>query len=710
MGLFDGVDVFALNESFTACSTEYNHATADGQAILQLSSSPLRSLSAHPDPNHLTKDGFGVLGTLGNSVWCDRAGSRSLCQTPLYGTNVTLFSSDVNHGSCSVVPSEVDLGHASHAETVESVKADTPSIVSSSDRTALGSNTFDDDGAAELEEDDDVRGRWRPQWPVPEPTAGNNWRPESLVLCGFSPYAAMPPDSGIQVGGGSDVPKSFRTNSSISRRQDDGDDFPVLPQAQRPRVFTTTESPKTTRYAISFTKPGMTWAERFKATIASPSEKELPEPPTELRDLGSVIGSSDNLTRGPGKQLDPMEVSDETQLQRVPMSFPRTSGPVNQRRALLPIEWQVVAQNTSPATTPKSDNPSIDAQSSVRSSEHSTCAYGMISKSQGHASRTDISIKKRPQTITASCGKAPSAPGDRTPTHKPSTPINATERLVEADQNGMHLPSAASQSTLMPSWFSATSPSFTPRTLITARLDLPKKPSYAEVASFRLPVLPCTPTTPSSGSGAFFSAPQSPEPSIDGAHGVLLGAMAKLNLEFAAAAQHSSASVLKKEGEITEKEAAGLSCRIVPDQSFRENHDPLSRCNSDQRGKKRKKKKSCKRKIKGISPATPRSAGSLPGQLCSLTPSDHNSIASTWARSEPNSAPQTQRYLGTSKVEAHGVRDGVGTESPLRLGMSQSASQIYTEVAKVAQCSKITIVIAAEHVGWYCPACYFKQQ
>ncbi|KAI4133887.1 MAG: hypothetical protein LQ347_001989 [Umbilicaria vellea] len=453
----------------------------------------------------------------------------------------------------------------------------------------------------------------------------------------------------------------------------------------------------------------MTWAERFKATKASPSENILPEQPTKLQDLGSVTGSSDSPTRGPGKQLDSVEVSDHTKLPRVSTSSLRASGAVNQRQASLPIDWQVFVLNTSPATTSKGDTSSSNAQSSVPSSEQSTPTYSTIGKSEGGASRTNININKISQTVATSSGKSTSPPDDRTPRSKPSTPISATERLVETNQHRRHL-LAASQSTLSPSLLSATSASFTPGTPFSERLSLPKKPSYAEVASLHLPALPCTPTTPSSGSGAFFSAPESPEDTTDGVHGVLLGAMAKLNLEGAAAAAHAPTSVLKTEGEILEKGAAGASRRVVFDQSFRETQKPLSRRNSDQQAKKRKKKKSCKRKTKGTWPATHRSAGSLPGQLCSLTPSDHSSTASAWARSESNSAPLTPRLFEISKVDSHGLRSSISTESPLRLGMLHNASQMFTEVAEVAPCSKIAILVAAEHVGRYCPACYFKRQ
>lgn len=712
LGHPDGVDAFARNECFTACSRKYTHASADGHAILHMSSSPLRSLSAPPDPNHLTKDGFCVSGTLGTPLWCDRAESRSLSQPPLYGTNVTLFSSDANHETCSAVPIRVEYANASHVEAGESVTADTPNIVSSSDRETLGYNSFDGDDAAGLQEDDDILERGRTQWPVPALKTGDYRRSGSAVPCRSSPYAVILSDSGVQVDGGNDMPKSSKTDCSISPKQENGDDFPLLPKAQGPPVFTNREPPNATRYAINSTKPGMTWAERFKVTIASPSKKKLPETPTDLRNEDSVPGSSGNPTREPGEQLVSMEVSDHTKLQQLSISSPRTTEPVRPRRALLPIEWQVVAPNTSPVTTLKSDNSSSNAQSSTtRSSEHLMRAYSTISKSRGGASRTDIGINKRSQATTASSEKAPSAPDDRTPTNKPSTPINTTERLVETSQHGKHLRSACSRSTISPRVLSATSASFTPRAPITAQVDLPKKPSYAEVASLRLPALPCTPTTPSSGSGAFFSASQSPEHTTDSVHGVLLGAMAKLNFELAAGAEHGPTTVLETEGRITEKDAAGFPFRIVQEHSSRGNQKPLSRCNSDQQGKKRsKKKRGYKSRNKGTSPATPRSVGSLPGQLCSLTSSDRNSIASTWACKETNSAPLTPQAFEGSKIDGHEVRSRIGIGLPLTPGMTHRVSQMYTGVPEVTPYSKITIAVAAEHVGWYCPACYFKQQ
>lgn len=632
----------------------------------------------------------------------------------LYGSDVTLFSSDVNNENISVLPSEVECSNASHAETEESVTADGPSSVSSADRATLGSKSFDGDAAAQLEDHDDLRGRCRPQWPVPKSKTENHSRAESPVSAGSSQYVVVPPDSGILIDGGRDVPMSSRTDSSISQHKEDSDDFPLLPKAQRTNATEATKQPKTRQCASESVKPSMTWAERLKAAIASTSGERKPNIPTQQQDLGSVSRNSDDPTAQPRQQMDSRDVSDHTKLHRVPISSPRTFGSVSPRRALLPIEWQIAALSSSPQITPNSDNFLNSPQLSIRSSDSPSRAYGTISNFQETANRADISMTKGSQTVTASSGKATSARGDGTQTIRPSIPLNAPEQLVEAIHHGRHLPFSSPRSSVTPSMLSASSAPFFPRALMAARSDPPKKPSYAEVASLRLPAVPCTPTTPSLGSAAFFSAPQTPEHSTEDVTGVLLGEMAELNFKITAAAEKVPATPLETQGQIDE-ETAGSSLQIVREQSTWEHQQPLSSRNSDQQGKKRKKKRTSRRRYKGVSPATSSSAASLQRQSQSLTPSGYNSVCSTRASSEPISAPLTPTPFETPKVDGHGVPRTFGTEPPLPPGMLQDASRTQMGVVKAAANSKITsgrisIVSAAEHVGWYCPACYLKQK
>ena len=667
---------------------------------MQVSSPPLRPLSAPPKSNRLNRDSFNVSGTSGFSTWCEQAESECLNQTPLYGSDVTLVPSDVNNESFSSLPSGSDCGVTSGAETEELANA--PSAVSSAGHTTLGSKLSDGDIAAHLKEYDDSHGRWRPQWPVPKPKTGGNWRPESPVSGGSSQYVAVPPNSAIQVDGGSDVPTSSRTNPPISRNLENRDDFPLLPKAQKLCVTTGTEALKTIiQYTYDSAKPSMTWAERLKATIASPSGKRSLDTPTGLRDLGAVPRNSAILTAEPSQQADSREVSERTKLQRIPISFPCTLGSVSPRRALLPIEWQVAAPSSSPATIPKSDSSLNDSPPSAQPSECPTRTYPSINISQGAANRTDISINKASQTITASSAKATRAPD----------PINAPEQLVTATQHEKHPVSASSRSSLTPSLLSATSAPFIPRTTMIARSDPSKRPSYAEVASLRLPTVPCTPTTPSSGSAAFFSAPQTPEHSAMGAKGALVGETAVRNLKIAAAAKQVPTTPLKIQAGI-EEEAVGSSQRIVENQPLPEHQIPLSRFNSHNRGKKAKKWSGRRRKHKGDSSTAPRHAESLYRQPDSITPISYHFVGTTWSRSQLDSAPLTPLSFEDSKAYGHGIPNDIGREVVLTTGPLQGTPQMYeytyTKVANAAPCSKIIIVIAAEHVGLYCPACDLK--
>lgn len=675
---------------------------------MQISPSPLRQLSAPLKSNRPNRGSCDLLGTSEISTWCDRAESQCFDQKLLHGSDFTVFPVDLNNGIFSELPRRVDCGNASDTETGKPLAADAPSAASSTDHVALGSKRFDGDDVAQLKEHEDSRGYSRLQCPIPEPETGRNWRPESPLAGGCSQYVALPPDSGIGVDGGSDVRTSSRTDSPISRNQENGDDFPLLPKAQKPRTIRSTEPSKSSQYTPESAKPSMTWAERLKATIASPSEKRSIATPTGLQDSGSGARNSANPTAKPGQQMEPREVSDRTELQEVPVSFPCAAGPVSPRRSLLPIEWQLASPSSSAATTSKLDKSLNSPQPSARSSEAPTRAYGTINKSQGTANTTDISMEKGSQTVTTSISNATSAPDDGTRTVKSTGPTNPPERLVAPTQHGMHMLSARSRFSLTPSPLSASS---VPRTRAMGHSDPPKKPSYAEVAVASLNLTAASPTlnTPSSSSVAFVSALQTPESAIKDAKGALVGEITELNLGTAVATEPGLATPLKSQAG-NEEDAAGMPPRLLQDQPLPEHQIPHIKCNTNGQFKRPKNKNGWSRKHKSVSFTTLRSIESLQRQPHPLTASGHHLVRNRMPRSEPNSAPLTRPLFKTSKIDRHGAPTRIGTEFSLPTGPLQGYPQLYqyTEVAKMPPCSKITIFVAAEQVGWLCPACVLK--
>lgn len=639
----------------------------------------------------------------GISTLCEHSGSQSLNQTVLDCYDDTLFADDVNNGSFSALPSGVNCGNASDAEIGEPVTADTSSIVSSADRTASGSK-WDDDVAAQPEEDDELRGRWRSPWSMSGPETRMVWRPGFPVSGVSAQYVTVGPDSAVQVDGGSDLPSPSRTNCSIYRNQKEDDDFPLLPKSHKPCVIRGAEPLKTSQYASESVKPSMTWAERLRATIASPTEKTSLKIPVRPQDSWSIPRHSVNLTAELGQHT---RASDRAKLQQVSIASPRNSGPVSPKRASLSIEWRTAAPTSSPRTTPKSESSLHSPQPSPRSSVYLTHAYGSTNEYPRQADGTHIHINEGPQTVTAKSVIARGAPNDGTQPFESSDPINAADRLVEATQHERHLLSVASGSSFKRSQLSASSPCFVPSSAVVAHPEPLKNPSYAEVARSHLPGVRSTSTTPSSASTAFFSAPQTPEHSIEGAYGVLGGGLMEPELEGVAPAEQAAATPLKILAGI-EEEAAGSPRLVMQTQHAWEHQLPLSMSKPNHRGKRQKKKKNRMQKTKGISPTTPGGAEALQWQPQSLTPSNCQFWGSTGARSGPNSTPRTPLFM-TSEVDGCGIPMSIGSEVPRHFGLFQRASQMRTDVPKVTPCSKITIVIAAEHVGWYCPACDLKQ-
>ena len=640
----------------------------------------------------------------GISTLCERSESQSLNQTVLDCSDNTLFADEVNNGSFSALPSSVNCGNAGDAEMVEPITADTSSIISSADHAASGSKC-DDDVAAQPEEDNDSRGRWRPPWSVSEPETRIVWRPGSPVSGGSAQYVTVPPDSAVQIDGGSDQPSRTRTTSSIYRNQKIGDDFPLLPKSHKPCVIRSAEPLKTSQYASESVKPSMTWAERLKATIASPTEKTSLKMPIRPQDLWLIPRHSVNLTAELGQHTNARGASDRAKLQQVPITSPRNSGPVSPKRASLPIEWRTAAAHSSPGTTPKSESSLNSPQLSPQSSDYLTRSYGSINEYQGRADGTHIHINEGSQTVTAKSVIGRGAPNDGTQPFESSDPINAADQLVEATQHETHLLSVASGSSFKRGQLSAYSPYFVPRSSVPAHPEPLKKPSYAEVARSHLPGVRSTSTTSSSGSTAFFSAPQTPEHTIKGAHGVLGVGLMEPELEGVAPAEQAAATPLKILAGIAE-EAAG-SPRLVVQTQHTWEHQLQSMSKLNHPGKRQKKKRSRMQKTKGISPTTPGGAQALELKPQSLPPSNCEVWASTGPRSGPQSPPRTLSFM-TSDVDGRGVPMSIGTEVPRHFGLIQGASQIHTDVPKVTPCSKITIVIAAEHVGWYCPACDLK--